>query len=133
MTSYSEPRAPALRRWIALAQAQGPATALDDLLHPDAVFFSPVVHSARQGRPLVRAYLSAPMTVLHDGFRYTGLWEREGSAVLEFETRLGEVRVNGVDIIDWDADGRITAFKVMIRPLKAIDAVRAAMAARLAG
>lgn len=133
MTSYSEPRAPALRRWIALAQAQGPATALDDLLHPDAVFFSPVVHSAQQGRPLVRAYLAAALSVLHDGFRYTGIWERAGSAVLEFECRLDAVQVNGVDIIDWDGDGRITAFKVMIRPLKAIDAVRAAMAAKLAG
>lgn len=126
----------AVARWLALVDGPGDGSAiraaLDDLLHPDTVFFSPVVHTGQQGRPLVRAYLTAALSVLHDGFRYTGYWQAERSAVLEFECRLGEVQVDGVDIIDWDADGRIVAFKVMIRPLKAIDAVRAAMAAKLA-
>jgi len=108
-------------------------TALWDLLHPDAVFESPVVHTPQRGRDITFQYLSSAEKVLGGpGFRYVGEWRSDHGAVLEFENEIEGIRINGVDIITFDADGRITQFKVMVRPLKAINLLHRLMGEQLA-
>ena len=106
---------------------------LEDLLAADVVFHSPAVHTSQAGRSITAKYLRAAMAVLNKtgDFRYTGEWRAERSAVLEFETRRGEMHVNGVDIIHWNAEGQIVLFKVMVRPLKALTALVAVMSEQL--
>ena len=126
-----ETHPPAIRRWLDLAHARNSA-GLDDLLADEVVFESPVVHTPQRGKAITRAYLSAALEVLgNESFRYVGFWQAERSAVLEFVSTLDGVSVNGVDIISWDADDRIVSFKVMARPWKGLEALRAKMAASL--
>jgi hypothetical protein len=92
----------------------------------DAVFHSPVVHTPQVGKPIVMAYLSAAETVLgNDSFRYVREIVDDGAnmAMLEFMLELDGIEVNGVDIITWNDEGLIQDFKVMVRPLKAINKV----------
>ena len=92
----------------------------------DAVFHSPVVHTPQRGKPIVMAYLSAADEVLvNDSFRYVReiVDDCANMAMLEFELELDGVHVNGVDIISWNDEGKIQDFKVMVRPLKAINKV----------
>lgn len=110
-------------------------TALSDQLAEDAVFHSPVVHTPQAGKPIVMAYLTAADTVLgNDSFRYVREIVDDGAnmAMLEFELELDGIQVNGVDIISWNDDGLIQDFKVMIRPLKAINKVWEEMGKMLA-
>lgn len=120
-----------IARWHAVMESRDPAL-LADLIAEDCVFRSPAVHSAQAGRTITVKYLTAAMAVLGGAdFRYTGEWRAENSAVLEFETMVDGMAVNGVDIIHWDSDGRITSFKVMARPIRGLQALIPAMAARL--
>lgn len=108
-------------------------TALWDLLHPDAVFESPVVHSPQRGRDITFKYLASAGKVLGGpGFTYVGEWTSANGAVLEFKNVIDGIEINGVDIITFDAEGRITNFKVMVRPLKAINMLHRLMAEQLA-
>lgn len=121
-----------IARWHAYAEARDPAL-LDALIADDAVFQSPAVHRPQPGKALTTKYLRAAMTVLGGpGFRYVGEWRAEASAVLEFETEIDGIHVNGVDMIWWDAAGRIVRFKVMIRPLKGLNHVVELMGRALA-
>src|SRR5262249_32731836 len=123
---------PAIERWERVVKSRD-LDMLDQLLADDVVFESPVVHTPQVGRAITRAYLAAALQVLDSSeFRYYRLWLGEQSAVLEFETRLDDLTINGVDIINWNSEDRINRFKVMIRPLKAINAVHQAMGQRLA-
>lgn len=124
--------ADALAGWHAYMHAPS-REALDALIADDCVFRSPAVHTPQAGKALTMKYLWAAAEVLGgDSFRYVGEWHGERSAVLEFECELeGGIKVNGVDIIAWDDDGRITEFKVMIRPMKALNAVVPLMGAVL--
>jgi hypothetical protein len=107
-------------------------TAIEDLLADDAVFYSPVVHSPQAGKALTAKYLRAAMAVLNTPeFRYVGEWRSERSAVLEFEVKLDGIVVNGVDIVRWNEQGRIVLFKVMMRPLKALNFIMPLMAEQL--
>lgn len=97
---------------------------LSDLLADDAVFHSPVVHTPQQGKDIVALYLSAASEIFaSSGFKY----EREiidgQTAVLEFSCEIDGIQINGIDMFSWNADGKITDFKVMVRPLKAINMV----------
>jgi len=122
----------AIAGWHEFVRTRDPAV-LHDLLAEDAVFESPVVHTPQAGRPIVEKYLLADMTVLgNDSFRYLGEWTADGSAVLEFATEIDGITINGVDMIAWNAAGKITRFKVMVRPLKAINLLHQLMGARLA-
>lgn len=122
----------ALHRWHALIDARDYA-GLDDLLAEGAVFESPVVHAPQVGRAITAKYLQAAMTLLNNGtFRYLGEWTAERSAVLEFACELDGIAVNGVDMIWWDAADQITRFKVMVRPLKAINMLHQKMGEMLA-
>lgn len=110
-----------LARWHRYVESHD-HQALWDMLHADAVFESPVVHTPQRGREIVWKYLTSADKVLGGpGFRYVGEWLAADSAVLEFENEVEGLHVNGIDMIRWDADGRIVHFKVMVRPLKAVN------------
>jgi len=130
-------------RWHAVLRGEGD---LDDLLHEDCTFWSPVVFRPQEGRELTRLYLTAASQVFPgdapgeeaptDGddsgaFRYVRRILDGQHACLEFETTMGGLAVNGVDLITCDDDGRIVDFKVMLRPIKAVEAVRDRMATML--
>ena len=124
---------------------------LDAILHPDCVFFSPIVYTPQEGREITKMYLRAAGSTLADTdldhapgdgssaatiedqstFRYTKIVREGHHAMLEFETEVDGKYANGVDIITCDNDGLITEFKVMMRPLQAINAVHAEMKAML--
>jgi hypothetical protein len=119
---------------------------LDDLLHEDVVFYSPIVYTPQEGREITKLYLTAAGQTLpgdgareggdgggesSGGFRYTKQVLASDTAVLEFETTVGGKYVNGVDIIRCDDDGRIVEFRVMIRPLQAVNLVHEQMRAAL--
>ena len=106
--------------------------ALKELLAEDVVFVSPVVHTPQVGRALTLAYLQAAMQVLNNpSFRYPNEWYGADSAVLEFECEVEGISVNGIDMIHWNADGRIDHFKVMVRPLKAVNKLHELMGRQL--
>ncbi len=120
-----------LDKWYAYLKSHDRA-ALWELLHPDAMFESPVVHTPQRGRDIVFKYLSSAEKVLGGpGFAYRGEWRNATGAVLEFENEIDGIRINGVDIITFDDAGRITHFKVMVRPLKAINLLHRLMAEQL--
>jgi hypothetical protein len=124
---------PATERWKAIAKSRD-AAGLDALIADDVVFISPVVHTPQRGKAITTKYLAAALAVLGgDGFRYGEEWYGETSAVLEFFTTIDGVEINGADFVGWNAAGRIDRFKVMVRPLKAMQAIHQAMGARLAG
>lgn len=119
-------------RWHRILESRDPS-GLAGLLHEDVVFLSPVVHTPQRGRRLVSAYLVAAMHVLgNPSFRYVREIIGARDAMLEFETEIDGISVNGIDLIRWDDAGRLVEFKVMVRPLKAIQTVHARMAERLA-
>lgn len=121
-----------LATWHALVES-GNAGGLDDLLADDAVFVSPVVHTPQRGKAVTKRYLSGAFEVFFNpSFRYVREIVGASDAMLEFETEIDGVSVNGVDIITWNADGKITDFKVMLRPLKAVNVVHERMGAMLA-
>ena len=117
--------------WHAYMRSHDPAK-LSALIDETAVFESPVVHTPQAGKAITEKYLLAAADVLGSGaFRYTGEWRAERSAVLEFTTEIEGIAINGVDLIWWNEAGRITRFKVMIRPLKAINMLHQKMGERL--
>jgi ketosteroid isomerase-like protein len=120
-------------RWHQLVAARS-LESLDELLADDVVFQSPAVHAPQAGKAITKKYLAAALRVLNnDTFHYVGEWHGADSAILEFETTLDGVHVNGIDMISWDATGRIVRFKVMLRPIKALHTVMALMAKELQG
>ncbi len=114
---------------------------LDAILHEDCIFFSPIVFTPQRGREITKMYLRAAGSTLADAdpddagasietgskFRYTTEIKQGHHAMLEFETEVDGKYANGVDIISCDGDGVIVEFKVMMRPLQAINAVHAQM------
>jgi len=121
-----------IARWRQIAKARDVA-GLDGLLAEDVVFRSPVVHTPQRGSAIASKYLAAALDVLgNETFRYVGEWRAENSAVLEFLTTIDGIEIDGVDIIAWSEAGRIVEFKVMLRPLKAINLIHQKMAERLA-
>jgi hypothetical protein len=122
-----------LDRWYDYMKSHD-SKALWDLLHPDAVFESPVVHAPQRGREITFKYLSGAEKVLGGpGFKYVGEWRSESGAVLEFVKEIEGIRINGVDIITFNDDGSlIVHFKVMVRPLKAINLLHRLMGEQLA-
>jgi hypothetical protein len=122
------------------------AGGLDELLDDDVVFYSPIVYTPQAGKAITTLYLQAAGQTLpgaqttsasneaggpDGGFRYTKTVMAENTAVLEFETTVEGKYVNGVDIIRCNDEGRIVEFRVMIRPLQAINLVHEQMAAML--
>ena len=124
-----------VERWEQFLSGDLPG-GLDELLADDVVFYSPVVFTPQRGKDVTTLYLQAAGQTLtgagDQAFRYTKQVLAGDVAVLEFETSLDGKHVNGVDIIRCDSAGRIVEFRVMIRPLQAINAVHEAMRAMLA-
>ena len=124
---------PGLAAWHAYMTGGGDPKALRALLADDAVFHSPVVHTPQQGADKVFAYLHAASHVLGgENFHYLREIVDGDQAMLEFQREIDGIQINGVDIIRWDSTGKISDFKVMVRPLKAINKVWEKMAAMLA-
>lgn len=116
----------ALERWHEIMKERKPEL-LDEILAEDCVFLSPVVHTPQRGREITRLYLTGAMHVLNDGFHYVKEVVSPEHAVLEFVCEIDGITVNGVDIMSFDKDGKINEFKVMVRPLKAINMLHAKM------
>ena len=113
-----------LARWHQILEAGSKPADLNSILSEDAVFHSPVVHTPQKGRPLVVAYLvAASKTLGNESFHYTREVVSRNVAVLEFKAVVDGIEINGVDIITFNKKGMITDFKVMVRPLKAINKV----------
>ena len=107
---------------------------LDALLDKDAVFYSPVVHAPQYGKASTKMYLTAAFHIfLNDTFEYVRELADSHGAILEFQVEIDGVIINGVDMITWGDDGKIVQFKVMLRPMKAINLVREKMQAMLGG
>ena len=120
---------------------------LDSLLADDVVFYSPVVFTPQQGKDVTKLYLQAAKSTIggeseksagrdpseerKTKFRYCKQVLTGNDAILEFETEMAGKYVNGVDILSCDDDGRIVEFKVMIRPLQAVNLLHQQMAAML--
>jgi ketosteroid isomerase-like protein len=121
----------AVREWHRLV-AERNVAGLDDVLADDAVFHSPIVHTPQEGKALTKLYLTGAFHVLGSTeFRYVREVVSGDHAVLEFVTEVDGIRVNGVDMIQWNSEGRIVDFKVMIRPLKAVHLLHQKMAEML--
>ena len=113
--------------WHRLAKTQD-VSGLDSLLADDVVFHSPIVHTPQAGKAITTLYLSAAFKVFNgESFRYVREVVAGNDAVLEFITVIDGITVNGVDMIRWNEDGKITEFKVMVRPLKAINLIHQKM------
>ena len=120
-----------LSTWHRLVKTRDVA-GLDALLADDAVFLSPVVLRPQVGKAITRQYLAAAFQVFfNESFRYVRELQGPNDAVLEFELELDGIAINGVDMMKWNADGQITEFKVMLRPLKAVNLIHQKMAAQL--
>lgn len=139
-----------IERWHRVVQ-HGDLAALDDLLADDVVFHSPVVHTPQKGKAVTKLYLSAAFGVFSAGqkkdagsgasepgldtersqFRYVREIVGERDALFEFVTEIDGIVINGIDLIQWNDDGQISDFKVMVRPLKAINLLHKLMAGML--
>ena len=104
---------------------------LDEILAEDCVFYSPIVHTPQEGKELTKLYLSAAMQVFGENFHYVREVADERQAVLEFMGENEGITINGVDIFSWNEDGKIDSFKVMVRPLKAVNLLHGQMKAML--
>ena len=110
----------------------GEIVKLDNILDEDCIFYSPVVFSPQKGKEATKKYLTAAAIVFaDDSFKYTKELVSYHLACLEFELVLNEININGVDIISWNEEGKITEFKVMIRPLKAVEIIHKYMGKEL--
>ena len=121
-----------LARWHDYMMGGSDPALLAELLAEDAVFHSPVVHTPQVGKSVVMAYLVAASHVLgNNSFRYVRELVDGNQMMLEFVTELDGININGVDIIRFDDAGKISDFKVMVRPLKAVNKIWEMMAAQL--
>jgi len=110
-----------IERWHAIVRSGDPA-GLEDLLAEEVVFHSPVVHTPQRGKTVTTLYLTAALRVLgSNDFRYVREIVGDRDAALEFTATVDGIHINGIDLFHWNADGRIDDFKVMIRPLKAVN------------
>jgi hypothetical protein len=121
-----------VEKWRRIVEARA-VYELDDLLAADVTFVSPIAHRPIVGKALATAYLSAALDVFaNSSFRYIREIAGATDAMLEFEVRIDQTNVNGVDLLAWNEAGEIVEFKVLLRPLKAILLVKEKMEARLA-
>ena len=101
---------------------------LDEIIADNAVFSSPVVFKPMEGKEITMMYLhAAGQSFNMEKFKYTKEIHDDMNSVLEFETYIDDISVNGVDMIEWNEDGKISNFKVMIRPFKAVQKVQEKM------
>jgi len=119
-----------LELWHDIVRERNPDR-LDEVLAEDCVFLSPIVHTPQEGRELTKFYLAGAFNAFNDSFHYVKEVVTPQHAVLEFVCDMDGIIANGVDIMSFDEDGKIIEFKVMVRPLKAINLLHARMKAML--
>ncbi len=118
-------------RWHQLAKSRD-VRGLTTFLAEDVVFYSPVVFTPQKGKAITTMYLAAAFQVFfNETFRYVRELVGERDAVLEFELQLDGIQVNGVDMLKWNDAGQVVEFKVMLRPLKAVNLIHQKMGAAL--
>jgi hypothetical protein len=123
--------------WHAIAQSRDVSrdvarlAGLAELLADDVVFRSPAVHTPQEGKELTTAYLSAAVVVLGPTLVYQRQWYAERNAVLEFEAELDGLTVHGIDMMQWNDEGKLVEFTVMVRPFKGLEKLIELMAAEL--
>ena len=123
---------PVIARWIDIIENDR-TSELRGLLAEDAVFYSPAVFTPQEGRDKTVAYLTAAAKMFSDtDFHYVENWYGERSAILEFAATIDGKYVNGIDMIRWNDDEKIVSVKVMMRPLKGLQAIMPKMAELLA-
>ena len=116
-----------INKWHEIVESRD-LTLLNDLLAEEVVLHSPVVHTLIEGKAMVSLYLHAAFhTFLNQSFHYIRKLDNHPEHVLEFEVEIDGVFVNGVDMISFDQNGQITDFKVMVRPLRAINLIHKKM------
>jgi hypothetical protein len=121
-----------IETWHEYVRSRNPAL-LDGLLADDVVFESPVVFTPQRGKAITTKYLHAAVSLLGaESFAYVGTWTAPLSAVLEFTAVVDGITLNGVDLITWNAAGKITHFKVMVRPLQGLNTLHRKMGELLA-
>ena len=132
-----------IKQWHDFTHGNFPG-GLDTLLADDIIFYSPVVFTPQEGKELAKLYLMAAGNTFggddakkngdieDSSFRYTKEVLSGNQAILEFETKIECKYVNGVDIISFNEDGKISEFKVMIRPLQAVNIIHMQMQKMLA-
>ncbi len=142
MNTHPTNAATNLERWHQHLRGELPG-GLDELLHDDCVFYSPVVFTPQVGKELTRLYLNAAGNTFSEGktgqrpgapgskFRYTREVVSGNEIVLEFETEMEGKYINGIDMMTFDEAGKIIEFKVMVRPLQAINLLHMKMKAML--
>jgi hypothetical protein len=120
-----------LQNWHACVRTKNLAL-LDALLDDNVIFHSPVVHRPQIGKAITFKYLAAALTVLNnETFTYLKTFENAQGAVLEFSSLINGIQLNGIDMISFNAEGKITEFKVMVRPLKAVNMLHQMMGEKL--
>ena len=131
----------AIEKWHDIMKNPGPniTEKLDDLLHDDVIFYSPVVFTPQKGKEITKLYLAAAGGVFSSNkdkeqskpeeskFRYTKELIHDNHACLEFETEINGIYVNGIDLITWNDENKITEFKVLVRPLQAVNTLHQMM------
>ena len=130
----------AIDSWHEVMKSEGKDVSekLDDLLHDDVVFYSPVVFTPQRGKKITKLYLSAASGVFSTDkksnsekkdskFKYVKEVITGNTACLEFETEMNGIYVNGIDLITWDENNKIIEFKVLIRPLQAVNTLHEMM------
>ncbi len=123
---------PGIAAWHAYMESGGDPALLSALLSEDAVFHSPVVHTPQVGKAKVMMYLLSAAKVLgNDSFAYVREIVDGNDVMLEFTAEIDGILVNGIDLIRFDDSVKIIDFKVMVRPLKAVNKLREMMAAQL--
>lgn len=120
-----------LEQWHHLVKERNPDM-LDNQLADDAVLMSPVLHKPLEGKAIVTMYLTAALHVFaNEHFKYRREFTNSNGAVLEFETEIDGIHINGIDMITWDENGKIINFTVMVRPMKALQTIQQKMAEML--
>jgi hypothetical protein len=121
-----------IKKWHELIET-GNKEIYDEILAEDVIFYSPVVHTPQKGKEITKIYLSAAGNVFGDSkkesapkdsfsnFKYTKEIIGENNACLEFENTINGIQINGVDLITWNEDNLITEFRVLVRPLQAVN------------
>ena len=126
-----------IKKWHEHIKGEFPG-GFDELLADDVIFYSPIVFSPQKGKDLTTLYLMAAGntfggdqsrdgTLQESSFKYTKEVLDGNQAILEFETQIDGKYVNGVDIITFNSEGKISEFKVMIRPLQAVNIIHEKM------
>ncbi len=112
--------------FTAAVEAEDPE-ALTEALAEDVVFRSPVVFKAYEGKAIVSTILTEGAMKVFEDFRYVNRFEDGDAAALIFKARVGDRELDGLDLLRFDADGKVAELLVMVRPMSGLNALAEAM------